>query len=132
MKIEKVALIHIVDKKLLGVRSKGREAFFMPGGKREGSETDAECLERELREELGIKLDKKSMDFLEDFEAPAYNDPTKTIFEICYSAGFSGELKPNTAVDEIGWLTSADIGTARLSEMGDKILKFLNKHELIN
>lgn len=132
MKIEKIALIHIVDKKLLGVRSKGRRAFFMPGGKREGEETDAECLERELMEELAIKLDRKSMDFLESFEAPAYNDPTKVIFEICYSARFTGELKPSNEVDEIGWLTSADIGTERSSEMGDKILKFLNKHGLID
>ena len=54
--IDKLAWIHIKEKQLLSTRSKGKEAYYLPGGKREPGESDAAALIRELKEELGIDV----------------------------------------------------------------------------
>ena len=42
--IDKLAWIFIEDGKLLMVRSKGKELFYLPGGKREAGESDEQAL----------------------------------------------------------------------------------------
>lgn len=44
--IDKIALLYLVDGKLLSTRSKGKDKYYIPGGKREGDETDQETLIR--------------------------------------------------------------------------------------
>ncbi|MFA0122432.1 NUDIX hydrolase, partial [Vibrio sp. 10N.261.48.A2] len=41
--IDKLAWIFIKDGKLLMVRSKGKELFYLPGGKREAGESDEQA-----------------------------------------------------------------------------------------
>lgn len=48
--IDKVALIHIANKKVLSTRSKSKNKLYFPGGKRENNESDLECLKREITE----------------------------------------------------------------------------------
>lgn len=48
--IDKIALIYIKDRKVLSSRSKGKDTYYLPGGKREGDETDQETLIREIIE----------------------------------------------------------------------------------
>jgi hypothetical protein len=38
--IDKLAWIHIVDRQILSTRSKGKDTYYIPGGKREGDESD--------------------------------------------------------------------------------------------
>lgn len=45
--IDKLAWIYIKDKKILSTRSKGKDAWYIPGGKRELGESDHEALFRE-------------------------------------------------------------------------------------
>jgi 8-oxo-dGTP diphosphatase len=47
-KIDILALISFKDKKMLNVRSKIKDLYYLPGGKREKGETDAEALVREI------------------------------------------------------------------------------------
>jgi 8-oxo-dGTP pyrophosphatase MutT (NUDIX family) len=54
--IDKLAWIHIVDRKILSTRTRGRDTYYIPGGKREGQETDHQALIREIKEELTIDL----------------------------------------------------------------------------
>lgn len=69
--IDKLARIHIKDKKILVTRSKGKELFYIPGGKRENNENDEQALTREIQEELGVQLHRDSINFFETFEAQA-------------------------------------------------------------
>ena len=58
-KIDKVGGIILRGKKLLVVRKRtkdNREEYIIPGGKREGNETDFETLKRELLEEIQVEL----------------------------------------------------------------------------
>ena len=67
--IDKIGAVIIKDKKMLAAREQGESIFFIPGGKREGSESDDEALEREVMEELGTGI--KSRRFYKNFTAKA-------------------------------------------------------------
>ena len=54
--IDKLALILVRERKQLVARSRGKAAFFTPGGACEGAESDEDALVRECREELTIDI----------------------------------------------------------------------------
>ncbi|MDO8581452.1 MAG: NUDIX domain-containing protein [bacterium] len=104
--IDKVALIYLQDKKILMAKSKGKELWFNPGGKREGNETDEETLIREIKEELSVDLDPASVRYYGSFEAQAYGKPEGTIVRMrCYTGTFSGTPTPGNEVAEVGYLS---------------------------
>ncbi|HCI80446.1 MAG TPA: DNA mismatch repair protein MutT, partial [Ktedonobacter sp.] len=70
--IDKLAWIHIVDRRILSTRSKGKDTYYIPGGKREQGETDEATLIREIREELSIDLLPGSITFFGTFQAQAH------------------------------------------------------------
>ncbi len=48
--IDKIAWIHLEDGKILSTRSRGKDVYYIPGGKREPGETDVDTLTREIDE----------------------------------------------------------------------------------
>jgi len=56
--IDKIALLYLKDGKILSTLSKGKDTYYIPGGKREQGETDEETLIRECKEELSIDIKK--------------------------------------------------------------------------
>jgi 8-oxo-dGTP diphosphatase len=96
-------------------------------------ESNEEVLVREVKEELSVNILPDSIKFYGSFEAQAHGKPLGTIVRItCYFADFSGLLKPSNEIEEIGWLTSKDIGTERTSQVDYLLLKRLFKDELID
>ncbi len=69
--IDKLAWLYIKDKQVLMARSKGKEKFYLPGGKREQGESDQQALMREVKEELGIDLIENSLQRIGAFSAQA-------------------------------------------------------------
>ena len=53
-----VGLVHVEAGRLLVVRSRNKKAFYLPGGKIEPGETPSDAVRREVREELGIELER--------------------------------------------------------------------------
>ena len=70
-KIDKVALIYVKDGKVLTTLSKGKDTYYMPGGKRELGESDNETLIREIKEELSVDVIEDTIKFYGTFEAQA-------------------------------------------------------------
>ena len=104
---DKIALVVIRDKKVLMARNKGREHFYMPGGKRDEGESDIECLVRECREELSIEVDPNSAHLYGVYTAYSYDDkPPATL--TMYQANFTGKPTPTAEVEEIGWMAYTD------------------------
>lgn len=102
--IDRVAFIEIHDKKLLEVRDKDKTTWYTPGGKVRAGENDIQALVREIKEELGVDVDIKTIKYYETFEAQAHGKPEGVITRMtCYQAKYSGELSPGFEVEEMDW-----------------------------
>jgi 8-oxo-dGTP pyrophosphatase MutT (NUDIX family) len=107
--IEKLAWIEIRDRRILSTLSKGKDVYYIPGGKRIGSETDAETLLREIHEELTVRLDLASLKFEGVFVAQAHGKALGVLVRmVCYSATYEGQLQPSSEVQELVWLSYRD------------------------
>lgn len=104
--IDKLAYIHLKDKKVLISLSKGKDTWYIPGGKREKGETDQEALIREIKEELSVDLIPNTLTYYGTFEAQAHGKPLGTIVRMtCYTADYAGELKPDSEIEKIDFFT---------------------------
>lgn len=108
--IDKVAFLYLQDGRILSTRSKGKDKYYIPGGKREAGENDIETLVREVKEELSVDIIESSAKLYGVFEAQAHGKAEGVIVKMtCYTAEFTGELKADSEIAEIVWLTTADI-----------------------
>lgn len=107
--IDKVAWIRLEDGAILSSRSRGRDVYYLPGGKREPGESDIDTLVREIREELGVAIVAGTTRHAGTFHAQAHGHPEGTMVRMtCYTAEYQGMLRPDSEVEEIVWLTYAD------------------------
>lgn len=111
---------------MLGTRSRGKDTYYLPGGKREPGESDVETLVREIREELSVEVDGASAEHVGTFEAQAHGHSSGvTVRMTCYTASFAGELAAASEIEELAWLTTADVD--RISPV-DRVI-FAHLHE---
>ena len=128
--IDKVALIHLKGGKILTARSKGKEKYYIPGGKREHGESDRECLSREIIEELGVEIDAKSTDYMGIFSAQADGKAQGIVVKMtCYLADLKGTPFPSSEIEELRWLNYRD---RELTSHVDKVIfKHLKERGLL-
>lgn len=87
--IDKLAWIELNNKTILLTKSYGKDVFYIPGGKRDAGETDEQALLREIREELTVSLDEKTLQYIGTFEAQAHGQPEGvTVKMTCYSGKY--------------------------------------------
>ncbi|QBD76452.1 NUDIX domain-containing protein [Ktedonosporobacter rubrisoli] len=107
--IDKLAWIYIENKRLLCTRSKGKDTWYIPGGKREPAETDWQALRREVKEELDVELRPGSIKFFGKFEAQAHGKAEGILVRMtCYTAEFAGTISASSEIEEVCWLPYAD------------------------
>lgn len=108
--IDKIAFLYLVDGLLLSTRSKGKDAYYIPGGKRENGETDIETLIREVKEELTVDIIPETAKLYGVFEAQAHGKAEGVIVRMtCYTADFTGSIAASSEIEELRWLTTADM-----------------------
>lgn len=106
--IDKLAYIYVVDKKVLVTLSKGKDTWYIPGGKREANETDVAALKREVKEELNVELTDESIEYYGTFEAQAHGKPEGTIVRMtCYTGTFSGTLTASSEIEKCEFFSYA-------------------------
>lgn len=104
--IDKLAFIDIHDRKVLTTLSKGKDIWYIPGGKREEGETDEEALIREVREELSIDLTPETIILYGTFEAQAHGKPSGTTVRMtCYTARYNGSLNASAEIQECRYVS---------------------------
>ena len=107
--IDKIAWLHLVDGRILSTRSRGKEVYYLPGGKRDPGETDAETLVREIREELTVAIAEPTIEPAGIFEAQADGKaPGVVVRMTCFTAEYTGSLEASSEIEEIAWLGYAD------------------------
>ncbi|HUD19066.1 MAG TPA: NUDIX domain-containing protein [Patescibacteria group bacterium] len=109
MKIVAVGYVYIRRRKLLLVRSKQKQAFYLPGGKPQSGENDIQTLTRELREELSVEVIGSSIQPVGIFQAEAYGEPPGTeVMLRCFSGVHTGRMRPSSEIEEIGFFSYSD------------------------
>ncbi len=107
--IETVAWVHLEGGRILGARSRGRDLFYIPGGKRDPGEGEVAALLREVREELTVTLLSETVTHLGTYTAQADGHPPGTLVRMaCYTGEYRGTLAASSEIAEIAWLSLAD------------------------
>lgn len=129
--IDKIAFIYLKDGKILSTLSKGKDTYYIPGGKREGNETDEEALIRECKEELTIDIKKDTIKYYGTFEAQAHGKAEGILVRMtCYTAEFDGVLTPDSEIQEMTWLDYSNLNV-KISPVDELIFEDLHKKGLI-
>ncbi len=129
--IDKIAWIYLSERKLLCVRSKGKELYYIPGGKRDPGEEDQQTLIREVQEELGVTLQQETIMHVGTFEAEADSKAAGTIVCLtCYTADYEGTLQPDSEIEEMAWLGYDD--QEQVSIASRLVFEQLKQQELLD
>ncbi len=122
--IHKCALLLVKNSKLLLSREFGETRFLTVGGKFEQGETDMQCLQRELAEEVGTKAKEGTLKFLNEF---VYNDGPEKIIHI---RAYAGELEKDPVatgeIEELKWFTKKELETTP-----SEIISEITKHKIL-
>ena len=129
--IDKIALLYLKDGKILSTLSKGKDTYYIPGGKRETGETDEETLIRECKEELSIDIKKDTIKYYGSFSAQAHGKAEGILVKMtCYMADFDGKLKASSEIQEIRWLNYSDLD--KISPVDKLIFEDLHNKNYLN
>lgn len=90
--------------RVLLVRKRGSEIFIQPGGKRESGEDSLTTLARELREEIGVRMDPASAVRLGEFEERAVHEPGMRVRAEVYLVQVEGAPRAAAEIEELAWI----------------------------
>lgn len=99
-----VGWLCVRDDRLLVVRTRGRDAFYLPGGKPEPGESLCRALRREVAEELGMVVDPATVAEAFVVHARAHGVPGTALRMHCFAAEASGEPRPAREIAELAWV----------------------------
>lgn len=78
----------------------------MPGGKRDEGEDNLKALVREIKEEVNLDIDPKTVDFYGTFEAQAYGKEKGVMVRVhCYTANHTGSVQSSSEIDETAYFS---------------------------
>ena len=99
--IDTVAWVRLKDGQILCARPRGKDIFYIPGGKREGAETDLQTLLREIAEELTVVLLPETVRHVGTYQADQ-------VRMSCYTGDYQGTLAASSEIAELAWFSYAD------------------------
>ncbi|WP_282202444.1 NUDIX hydrolase [Kitasatospora fiedleri] len=107
--IDTVAWVRLEGGRILCARPRGKDVFYIPGGKREGAETDLQTLVREVAEELTVAIRPDTVTHVGTYHAEAHGQgPGATVRMACYAADYTGTLAASSEIEEVDWFGYAD------------------------
>ena len=103
--IDKLAFIDVQDGKVLMSLSRGKDTWYIPGGKREPGETDEQALIREVKEELNVDIRPDTIRSYGVFEAQAHGKAAGVVVRMtCYMAELDGEPAASNEIEQLAYM----------------------------
>jgi len=96
-------LVSVQNDKLLLVRVRENEHWYLPGGKIDQGELPEQALQRELLEELGLTLHPESIHYLYTVQGPAYGQAGEVEL-VCFTAKWENQPRALQEISEVAWL----------------------------
>jgi 8-oxo-dGTP pyrophosphatase MutT (NUDIX family) len=93
--VDTVGWVRVENGRILCARPRGKGIFYVPGGKREGAESDLQALLREISEELAVTLLPETVRHV-------------VVRMSCYTGDYSGRLAASSEIEEFAWFSYAD------------------------
>ncbi len=122
--IRKCALLLVKNGKLLLSREFGENRFLTVGGSFEDGESDLQCLQRELLEEVGTNAGENTLKFLNEF---VDTDGAEKIIHIrAYAGELENEPVATGEIEELKWFSRGD-----LEILPEEIITRITKHKIL-
>jgi ADP-ribose pyrophosphatase YjhB (NUDIX family) len=104
-----VAWVRVENGRILCARSRGKDVFYIPGGKLETGETELDALLREIKEELAVDLIPETVRNFGTYRAQAHGQADGVVVVMsCYTADYQGTPAASGEIEELDWLGYAD------------------------
>ncbi|WEO77577.1 NUDIX domain-containing protein [Cryobacterium sp. SO2] len=125
------AIALIRDRRVLMVTARGRDVWFMPGGKIDPGETEADAAAREAWEEVALRLDPTSLVPLFTVLIQAHGEPEGRLVRMAvFGADTADNPAASAEVSALHWATAAD--AHRCPPAGAEVLARLQASGLID
>ena len=129
--LDVLAWICMHERCVLVVRTRGRDRWYLPGGKREAGESDAAALARELREEIGVELLPDTLQSFAIVEDDTHGiTPPCRVRMHCYLGEVRGAPQPLAEIEALEWFGVAD--AAHCAPAAQQVLLQLAARQLID
>lgn len=94
------------NNKILLAYSKNKKAWYLPGGKIDKGENSINSLQREIKEELNIKLVPELLKFYCHITAPAFGEKANVIMEQdCFLYELNEEIQPSNEIEKVDFFS---------------------------
>lgn len=129
-KINKSAWVLVRERKMLFLRSKSKDIFYLPGGKPEAAETHEEALCREIKEEAGVDLVLDTIKQVMHFSLPAHGRHNTEVEVRAFFAKYEGDITACSEIEEVGWFDSNE--DQLVPSAGKVVLRWLKEQDLVD
>ncbi|WP_414047953.1 NUDIX hydrolase [Macrococcus equi] len=119
-------LVEIKEDRILLVKVRQNEKYYLPGGKIEAGESDIESLIREMEEELSVKLDASKLTYLDTIAGPAYPDTDNEVELRCYTYEGLGHIEKSSEITDVQYIDMND--TTNIAPAVKVLIQKLNKN----
>lgn len=127
--VSAIALVR--ERRVLMVTARGRDVYYMPGGKIDPGETAAEAAAREAFEEVALRLDPAGLEELFEVRTLAHGEPEgRHVRMAVFRATTDASPEPSAEVGAVHWVTTAD--AHRCPPAGREVLTRLANASLID
>ncbi|WP_393916086.1 TIGR00730 family Rossman fold protein [Halostreptopolyspora alba] len=107
--LDVLAWVHVRHGRMLAARTEGSDLFYLPGGKRQGGESDVAAVVREVKEETSVRLRPESVVPFTVVHEDAHGYPDGTRVRLaCFTAEGDGEPTERGEIAELAWLSHAE------------------------
>jgi len=107
--INSVAWVYQKNNKVLCVKSKGKDKFFIPGGKLDHNESNEAALQREIYEELSLTLLPETISYFITIKEVAYGLDNTLVNMHCFTGNFLGKIQVNSEIETFMWISLDNI-----------------------